>query len=334
MTPGLVRAAAAGISADAQARVPAGPAPRGSRSPVKTTGGRDQPYGWVMRAVVLCVVFLALPSSAHAATLVKSGSTLTYTAAAGRANTVTFSVPDPGQPGSVRVARAGDGDPIQATGCAPGRPGLHVHGHRADRRRPRRRHDPSTRARSAGTVAIDGGPGADQLYGGAAADTLDGGEGDDVLDGGAGNDTIERRRGRRRAQRRHRRGRAQRRGRDRRRHCTCARRRAAPRASRSTASANDGAPGRGRQLRVRHRGRVDPRPGRHGRRRSASTLIGSAAGNELVTGTRQRHDQRRRRQRHASTAVAGDDTIDVRDGYATACAAARARTRWSPTRST
>ncbi len=43
-----------------------------------------------MRAVVLCVVFLALPSSAHAATLVKSGSTLTYTAAPGRASTVTF----------------------------------------------------------------------------------------------------------------------------------------------------------------------------------------------------------------------------------------------------
>ena len=111
---------AAGIFAlTRMARVPAGPAPRRSRSPVETTGGRDQPYGWAMRAVVLCAVFLALPSSAHAATLVKSGSTLTYTAAPGRASTVTFSVPDPGQPGSVRVARAGDGDPIQATGCAP-----------------------------------------------------------------------------------------------------------------------------------------------------------------------------------------------------------------------
>ena len=58
-----------------------------------------------MRAVVLCAVFLALPSSAHAATLVKSGSTLTYTAAPGRASTVTFRVPDPGQPGQ-RAGRA------------------------------------------------------------------------------------------------------------------------------------------------------------------------------------------------------------------------------------
>ena len=247
-----------------------------------------------MRAVVLCAVFLALPSSAHAATLVKSGSTLTYTAAPGRASTVTFSVPDPGQPGSVRVARAGDGDPIQATGCAPAGQDFTCTGHRRGSSSTLGDGTDFADARTfTGTVAFDGGPGADQLYGGAAADTLDGGDGDDVLDGGAGNDTIS--------------GSAGDdalnggtgadalsggAGLDAATHVMLA---AAPRRERlARRRGQRRPPGRGRQLRVRHRGRVDPRPGRRGADR--------------VDADRQRRPERARhrpRQRHDQRAERG-----------------------------
>jgi len=65
----------------------------------------------MMRAVLLCLLFLVVPASASAATLVKSGSTLTYTAAAGRTNQPNFDSPVPtttrSRPRAARRSRAG-----------------------------------------------------------------------------------------------------------------------------------------------------------------------------------------------------------------------------------
>jgi hypothetical protein len=264
-----------------------------------------------MRAVVLCAVFLALPSSAHAATLVKSGSTLTYTAAPGRASTVTFRVLDPGNPGTVRVERAGDGDPIQATGCVPAGQDFTCTG---IERIVAALGDGTDRADAStftGPIAFDGGPGADQLFGGAAADALDGGDGDDVLDGGAGTDTIS--------------GNAGDdalnggtgadalsggAGLDAATHVMLV---AAPAASVSLDdAANDGLPGEGdnyasdiEDVSILGQGPVVP---------SGSTLIGSAGPNELVTGAGNDTISAGAGLDRV-TADAGEDTIDVRDGY-------------------
>ncbi|MBE2314930.1 hypothetical protein DVA67_003020 [Solirubrobacter sp. CPCC 204708] len=140
-----------------------------------------------MRAAVLIVLLLALPSSAHAATLVKTGSTLTYTAAAGRVNTVTFNVPNSDRPREVRITRDGDGDPIQTTGCGSqdfctGIERIVVSLGDGD--------DFVDTRNFSGPVSLDGGPGTDQLHGGGGADALDGGDGDDVLDGGTGTDAL------------------------------------------------------------------------------------------------------------------------------------------------
>ena len=86
--------------------------------------------------------------------------------------------------------------------------------------------------------------------------------------------------------------------------------------------ANDGLPGEGDDFGVRHRGRVDPRPGRRRGRRAASTLIGSAGPNELVTDDgndtisgRRGHRPRRRPTRATTRSTS-------RDGFRTGCAAA------------
>src|SRR4051794_31722769 len=69
-----------------------------------------------MRAVLLCLfVVLAAPVPASAATLVKSGSTLTYTAANGRTNQPNFNTSG----SAIEVTRgADDNDAIQPTGCS------------------------------------------------------------------------------------------------------------------------------------------------------------------------------------------------------------------------
>jgi len=247
-----------------------------------------------MRAVVLCVVFLALPSSAHAATLVNSGATLTYTAAPGRASAVTFRVLDPSNPGSVRVERAGDGDPIQATGCVPAGQDFTCTG---IQRIVAALGDGTDRADAStftGPVTLDGGPGDDVLDGGAGNDTISGGAGDDALNGGTGADALS--------------GGA---GLDAATHVMLA---AAPAASVSLDdAANDGLPGEGdnyasdiEDVSILGQGPAVVPIG--------STLIGSAGPNELVTGPGN-DTINAGTGLDRVTADAGDDTIDVRDGY-------------------
>ena len=137
------------------------------------------------------VLSLAVPASASAATLVKSSSTLTYTAAAGETNQVTFTVTgrsrSPGTPSGVPV----DDDPITPTGCTPSGGGYSCTGitrvviDTGDG-------DDTVDADGISAVAqISGGAGNDTLDAGAGADTLTGGDGDDSLDGGAGNDILD-----------------------------------------------------------------------------------------------------------------------------------------------
>src|SRR3954469_8224109 len=71
------------------------------------------------RILVTAALLLAMPASAHAATLTSSNGTLTYKAAAGKANTVTFTQAAL----SVTVTRGADDDAIARTGCTEGIPG-------------------------------------------------------------------------------------------------------------------------------------------------------------------------------------------------------------------
>lgn len=275
--------------------------------------GRAGTVVWLraMRALILCAVFLALPSTVHAATLVKAGATLTYTAAPGRASTVAFSAPDPANPGGVRVVRAGDGDPIQATGCASAGADYTCTGIQRIVVSLGDGDDVADARTFSGPVALDGGPGNDQLYGGAGADALEGGDGDDVLDGsagddalggGAGDDALNGGPGADALS-----GGA---GIDAATHVMLA---PAPAATVSlNDAADDGLPGEGdnylsdiEDVSILGQGTVVP---------SASTLIGNAGPNELVTGAGNDTivagagiDR--------VTADAGDDTIDVRDGF-------------------
>jgi hypothetical protein len=135
----------------------------------------------IRRLLVAAALLLAAPSAAHAATLVKSGSTLTYTAAAGMTNEVAFGE----GPSGVTVTRSGaDNDPILGTGCSETTPGT------------------SFLCTGVATVVADAGNGNDRLNatgltaaravltGGDGDDTLSGGLGDDTLSGGLGNDTL------------------------------------------------------------------------------------------------------------------------------------------------
>jgi Ca2+-binding RTX toxin-like protein len=124
------------------------------------------------RIVVTTALLLAMPASAHAATLTNLGGTLRYTAAAGKPNAVTLTQDTLG----VTVTRGPDDDPITGTGCAETSPG--------------------TVFVCAGvtTVVADGGDGNDTLNASgltAANASLAGGAGDDTLTGGAGNDTLD-----------------------------------------------------------------------------------------------------------------------------------------------
>src|SRR3954452_2538769 len=142
-----------------------------------------------MRVVLTCLLVLAAPASASAATLDKTGPTLTYTAGAGRANQPVFASPA-GQPGTVTVTDDVN-DPIQATGCTPiaggySCPGIQLVVVNAGDG------DDVVQAAGLGTAAqLNGGAGDDQLFAGAGADSLGGGDGDDLLEGGGGNDILD-----------------------------------------------------------------------------------------------------------------------------------------------
>jgi hypothetical protein len=243
-----------------------------------------------MRLLVLFAMLLALPGSAHAATLVKSGSTLTYTAAAGRATDVTFSASG----AAVDVMRVqGDADPIQATGCSGGPTSFSCPGIDRIVVGLGDGNDVAQVGTFGGVVILDGGPGDDRLGGGGGNDTLTGGDGDDTLSGGAGADVLS--------------GGA---GLDAATYVVIA---ATPAAAVSLDDvANDGLPGEGDDFRsdiedvsILGQGVVTP---------SASTLIGSAGPNELITGGGNDTIVAGAGLDRV-TADAGDDVIDVRDGY-------------------
>jgi Ca2+-binding RTX toxin-like protein len=148
----------------------------------------------MMRRLLLATFLLLLaPASAHAATLVNSGGTLTYTAAAGTTTDITFAEPTPGH---VTVTRntPNDNDPIVGTpaSCNVFTPGVSyacdtVARVSADAGSG---NDTLMAAGLAVSATLIGGAGNDSLNGGAGNDTLSGGDGDDALAGNAGADTL------------------------------------------------------------------------------------------------------------------------------------------------
>jgi Ca2+-binding RTX toxin-like protein len=129
----------------------------------------------------LALLLLAAPA-AQAGTVVASGPTVTYRAAAGEANRITVTT----GPGSVTVRDAG----APVTGCTA----VTANEARCDgsfRRASLSLGDGADRARVSGIAAsIKGGAGADHLTGGAKDDSLTGAGGNDVLSGGAGDDLL------------------------------------------------------------------------------------------------------------------------------------------------
>jgi hypothetical protein len=119
----------------------------------------------------------------------KSGSTLTYSAAAGRTNVPNFTVSGT----TVHVDRdTGDDDPLQSTTCDATGGGEYDCAQIARIVIDARDGDDIVTATSVTLpVSVDGGAGADQLRTGSGADTLIGGDGEDFLDAGAGNDTLD-----------------------------------------------------------------------------------------------------------------------------------------------
>jgi hypothetical protein len=137
---------------------------------------------------VAAALLLAAPASAHAATLTKTGTTLSYTAAAGRISDLTLSETS----GTITVqAGVGDTDPITSSGCTAVGPAFECTGItsvRVDAGDGDDRVDAGGLTTAHATLL--GGAGDDVLDGGQADDTLDGGNGEDVLTGGAGADDI------------------------------------------------------------------------------------------------------------------------------------------------
>jgi Bacterial Ig domain/RTX calcium-binding nonapeptide repeat (4 copies) len=144
------------------------------------------------RILVVSFLVLLTPAGAHAATLAKSGSTLTFTAQSGAKNVVTFSETAPGTVDVQRNTLAGDDDPIAtAAGCQTISPGSHyvcpgpgdgvgVTTVAADGKDGDDVLDAS--GLTAAHAALAGGAGDDTLSGGAGADSLSGGPGIDVAD--------------------------------------------------------------------------------------------------------------------------------------------------------
>ena len=178
----------------------------------------------VRRTVLLSVLGAALAAApgAPAATLAVDGTTLTYTAAAGKFNRVAFTQAGATNPDTVSVYRidppqtfpatSPDNDPIvvgaacTTVAAAPPEPEHYdCTGVAAVIARLGDLGDAATAASFApsfpaaqqtGLVAIpitiDGGDGSDSpLTGGGRADTLTGGTGDDTMDGGGGDDAVD-----------------------------------------------------------------------------------------------------------------------------------------------
>ena len=158
-----------------------------------------------MRTVFLCITALVMlaPASAQAATLTLDNGTLTYTASAGRVNSVTVGA----ALGAVTVV-VGDNDLLSPHpgACAPviGVPGdsgfscpnvARVVVNAGDLNDSISATDsvtvPVTLNGEAGDDDLAGGSAGDILTGGEGQDRLTGGDGDDALDGGAGDDVLE-----------------------------------------------------------------------------------------------------------------------------------------------
>jgi hypothetical protein len=129
------------------------------------------------RVLASLVLLLALPASAHAATLTDFGGTLTYTAAPGEDNDVAFTQ------GAMGVTvTASDSDPITATGCTGTNPTFTCAGvvkviaSGGDG-------DDALDASGLSTAGavLDGGPGDDQFRGGDGPDSIRGGDGIDRI---------------------------------------------------------------------------------------------------------------------------------------------------------
>lgn len=143
-----------------------------------------------LTCLLALVALLVLAPSALAATVTASGGTMTYTAADGTANDVTFT-----QTGAtVRVTRnAGDTDPALTaqSGCTQISPtqvdctsvtALSANAKDGD--------DQLVGDTLTIPMTLVGGTGNDVLVSGSGADHLDGGADDDTLTGGPGNDTV------------------------------------------------------------------------------------------------------------------------------------------------
>ena len=179
------------------------------------------------RIAILSAVTLFCAAPAHAATLVNSGGTLTYTAAPGGISDLSF-VQNPAPDTTVEIELNGDADPIVATGCTadgdfficPGVSAVVMDlGDADDYVEVVRMRGPITinggvgddalYTESPGVSVLDGGPGSDYVFAsGPAADTINGGDGDDIV-GFVPYDTAHarRRRGQRRSRPRRRPGR-------------------------------------------------------------------------------------------------------------------------------
>jgi Ca2+-binding RTX toxin-like protein len=149
----------------------------------------------------------AAPAAAQAATLVNNAGLLTYTAAPGHVNDVTFTETPPGS-GTVTVTRNAppDDDPITAVGCTDVTPAgataatvftctavTAITANAADQNDSLAAAGtaiPVTFSGGAGDDVLTGAGGADTIDGGAGADDVSGGDGNDVLDGGADDDVV------------------------------------------------------------------------------------------------------------------------------------------------
>ena len=135
---------------------------------------------------------LAAPGLAGAATLHGSDGTLTYTGAAGQANSVDFVQQGPGT-GTVRVRRA-DSDPITPSGTCTALPGTAQYSCTGIVRVVADGGDLDDQLSALDLIDIDasltGSGGADALFGGQSASVLDGGDGPDALVGRDGDNTL------------------------------------------------------------------------------------------------------------------------------------------------
>ena len=156
------------------------------------------PARYRIAVLAAAMVFCAAP--AHAATLVNSGGTLTYTAAAGGITDISI-VQNPAPDTTVEVELNGDADPIVATGCTadgdyficPGVSAVAMDlGDGDDYVEVVRMRGPITinggvgddalYTESPGVSVLDGGPGSDYVFAsGPTADTINGGDGDDIV---------------------------------------------------------------------------------------------------------------------------------------------------------